>query len=747
MVRVKTFAQFLLPYLVVLSIPVLLLSFILFRFAAEALGDEIRSRNMDNTRLLADTVDECVIRMNEVAGSIAMNPVLRPSQYGDSEAYASMLKGIAALRMYQSPMPYVLEMIVYYPSSETMFGSESSYTRQTFLEGTYKFTGLDEPSLNALLHATTENRLVLPSELYESEKEQRCFLYVRPLGKSMGEALVIYVVDLSYVRNVAIGYYKDGETATAILQEDGELVAAFGNTSVEMRESFRGLKRELPGEWSKVVSVSGKRYLTAGLQSPYSRLTYVTAQPEEVMLKPVQLLIFIAFVAILLILTIGAMVIYWAMRKNYLPISRLESHFRGAEDGNVGSFALINNGIEALENQLAHLKQKILHSRSAYRHHALLELLNGTYSDRREFEEVHADSGILLKNPWYVCAHVLWSDAPAGMTPTDMVDAIATGVDTRFEVHGMAGQANDRLILLVAMPLPDQARSVMEQVLEILQNHSCVGVKINVAQVVDRLGALRESYATLAQVNSYRFIHAESALLLFEDTLEYDRSAKQPGLEREIGRLEAAIREGNGPNASREAEEIYRLLAERNRSLLWVRIQTYELVRMVTGVINSMNMPFGSNRELVTNGILAITESSSIEDFRFLLDNVITDVTEMIRARSQGGIKLGIEQVMEEIDRTCFDYSFSVARLAEELSVSKAHLSRVFKEHTGRTIIEHVNHLRLNRAKDLLTRTEHTVSHIVDQIGFIDVSSFTKKFRVTVGMTPLTYRNESRKSE
>jgi transcriptional regulator GlxA family with amidase domain len=70
-------------------------------------------------------------------------------------------------------------------------------------------------------------------------------------------------------------------------------------------------------------------------------------------------------------------------------------------------------------------------------------------------------------------------------------------------------------------------------------------------------------------------------------------------------------------------------------------------------------------------------------------------------------------------------------------------LSRLFKEYKNINITDHVWAIRLERAKELLASTSLGLHEIVVAVGYSDVSSFSRKFKQTVGMTPGSYRSTS----
>jgi AraC-like DNA-binding protein len=81
-----------------------------------------------------------------------------------------------------------------------------------------------------------------------------------------------------------------------------------------------------------------------------------------------------------------------------------------------------------------------------------------------------------------------------------------------------------------------------------------------------------------------------------------------------------------------------------------------------------------------------------------------------------------------------------VETIARAARLSPAHFSREFRRTFGETPHQYLLTRRLERAADLLRRTERTVAEICLLVGLQSVSSFTASFRRAYGMPPAAYR-------
>ena len=86
----------------------------------------------------------------------------------------------------------------------------------------------------------------------------------------------------------------------------------------------------------------------------------------------------------------------------------------------------------------------------------------------------------------------------------------------------------------------------------------------------------------------------------------------------------------------------------------------------------------------------------------------------------------------------------TLEELATEAGVSRAHLARAFRRHTGRTIGDFVRRLRVERARGLLARTELPLSRVAFEAGFADQSHMNRLVLELLGVTPGGLRKGAR---
>lgn len=84
--------------------------------------------------------------------------------------------------------------------------------------------------------------------------------------------------------------------------------------------------------------------------------------------------------------------------------------------------------------------------------------------------------------------------------------------------------------------------------------------------------------------------------------------------------------------------------------------------------------------------------------------------------------------------------NWTVENLAELACVSRAQLMRLFKQHVGMSPHHFVQHVRLQRAAQMLRQSSYSILHIALAVGFQSETHFGKAFKQKYGVTPGQYR-------
>ncbi len=87
---------------------------------------------------------------------------------------------------------------------------------------------------------------------------------------------------------------------------------------------------------------------------------------------------------------------------------------------------------------------------------------------------------------------------------------------------------------------------------------------------------------------------------------------------------------------------------------------------------------------------------------------------------------------------------WTVEMLCSEVNMSRSYFQLVYRETFGMTCIADVINCKMHRARELLTATAYTISHIAQLCGYDNEEHFMRQFKKNHGVTPTVYRREHR---
>lgn len=178
-----------------------------------------------------------------------------------------------------------------------------------------------------------------------------------------------------------------------------------------------------------------------------------------------------------------------------------------------------------------------------------------------------------------------------------------------------------------------------------------------------------------------------------------------------------------------------------------------KLARKETALAEWLQMPFSSlimpdPEEIyhVLKGLVLELDQSggkggSMVDLLFCelllrLSSLRQDQLHAIQQPSQLYVRRSIEFLHQN-----YDQSIQVKDIAAAVNLHPGYLHRIFKSHTGRTLSDYLNMLRMEKAKMLLGQSDIPIAEIADYVGISSRQYFHLLFKKYTDNTPVEYRN------
>ena len=150
-----------------------------------------------------------------------------------------------------------------------------------------------------------------------------------------------------------------------------------------------------------------------------------------------------------------------------------------------------------------------------------------------------------------------------------------------------------------------------------------------------------------------------------------------------------------------------------------------------------MNIGICSSWEHLLQQFLSRENQEEKEDMLYSLYKEFTakikeSKTPHDNALIQKVIKIISQKYMEQI---------SVQSLSDMVNLTPAYLCVLFKQNMKMTINEYITDIRINKAKELLSKTQLHLYEICYQVGYLSPAYFSRLFKRNTGQTPKEWRD------
>lgn len=132
---------------------------------------------------------------------------------------------------------------------------------------------------------------------------------------------------------------------------------------------------------------------------------------------------------------------------------------------------------------------------------------------------------------------------------------------------------------------------------------------------------------------------------------------------------------------------------------------------------------------------------NTLEEFGVLIKSYLLSVRLQLESMRTSRSTLLIDKVRHYIKNNYHDSSLSLNSAAQQVYISPAYLSILFKRELGTTFIDFVTTLRLEKAKEFLGISGMKTYEAAAKVGYNDPQYFSNCFKKYTGFTPSEYKN------
>jgi two-component system response regulator YesN len=137
----------------------------------------------------------------------------------------------------------------------------------------------------------------------------------------------------------------------------------------------------------------------------------------------------------------------------------------------------------------------------------------------------------------------------------------------------------------------------------------------------------------------------------------------------------------------------------------------------------------------------ALSRTQSLDEAQEILLESCRAAFDRMHRRRHDFTERKAREARELIEKSYADPDLGLEKACGELSISSSYLTRIFKRHEGRTVIEFLTEYRIGKARELLRGTDWKQSRIAEAVGYPDPQYFSFIFKKATGQSPSEFRS------
>lgn len=275
---------------------------------------------------------------------------------------------------------------------------------------------------------------------------------------------------------------------------------------------------------------------------------------------------------------------------------------------------------------------------------------------------------------------------------------------------------------------------VQKKLKDILVGERGLQLVVGVGNCVECLTEIRSSFYEALAAAEYLQEHSGGTLLWYRDLSEVLLKEEMPDGDTVL-KLVQSLRKGDKVLSKELFLQYYDNLQQHYKSQILLKYFIFQSIKTLMAALENY-VPEGLKQELAYLAGMELGGQQR-EQVILFVDKVCT-----YRAASQKSNQQELTQrILDYIRENAFLPTLSLEQMGDEFGLSTYYISRFMTEQTGDNLKNYITRLRIGEAKRLLTATNLPLYEIVTQVGYLDVSSFIRKFKKEAGMTPGEYRD------
>ncbi len=733
----KTLYKYLFSYCVVFITPLIFVFIFLNNYFFEIYKDELYINNRAETKRFRDIIDSRVEQIYNNVFRMTFEDNFNESYNNDAYNRSKTFR-----KLYEYSLANDLISNIVYFQSNLDFVISADGACQNENIGDYLFTYKHWPA-SQMLEEIYKYKYPYWRPLEEiklnDDTTNRYLSFIYPLTKTSSrikKAFLFQIKEDDFLKVLDIDKELN-EKIYLIINRQGEIVFS----SVTEKEYFKDIfKCAINNSGDETEQIEGDDYVASYKLSGVNDWIFINVLPMDVAMRKANHLQNIAIVFIILIVAIGALIIYFLTYINYNPLKSLAMLIKNSTEISPDS----KNEIEAAKQAIHYfvqsehtMREKVNMSAESTRMTMIYDMLRGYIKNIKEFNSEARDYGIEIKGTiFYVAVFLLKDVSKLAVSGPAIIQKIEKTISHNIDSYGVENIDNNSFVFILSTNLlpKEQLKNILINVRRTIIAEHSTDMMIGVSKELGAEDNIYHSYLEAITAIKYKASVESDDNVIMYDNSNFILFNQYPSAE--IEKLKSALMDNDINSFKAVSKYLINYVKNGNSSIFIAQCICYDM--MIT--IFKIFLQDKDNGYQFQKYKLADMNHNDINKLIGIVSVVCDEVEEYINNK---GITLNSNQLQEikkYMNDNLANSGFSLYNLADKFGMSLSNISHYFKKSSGETLSQYLSQLRMEKAKELLRDTNLSVNEIAERTGYVNPSSFIRKFKQMMRVTPGEYR-------
>lgn len=761
--------SWLLSYILIMIIIIAINSLVYINTISE-IENETDKAYMASLKQMQQSIDNILFNIENMSAKISLDSrissLIRVEQPLSEVDTLKIAEAIDDLKKYQVANSFIKDIYIYMKNGDYIISSTAKYEPEVYFGFYYKDSEIQYKSwLELIKDKHFQEYLMLPGNNI-SNKNSNTIIFMHSISRvqrNSNDAVLAIEIDMNAIRNSMESLQWISHSKTIIQDQNNNFVST---KDIELPQElfFNNLDKS---QDSFKYNINNENSIVSYMGSGITDWKYVTIIPASIFLERVKYSYNIFFFFILSCIIIGGLLAYYLAKRNYLPVGKIIGIINksGTErERTSNEYEFIEKSINDIIHDKDKIYDKLNQQNDILKNNFLSKLMKGRLDQAIDTESILSEYDIKLDGKYFGVILLYIEDftnlyldmKEMEMISGETIDTVYFIIRKVFsERLGQKGRCytsiiNDIPACLINLDTDDSAAKhelyeSIKSAKDTLENQYRIILSISTSNLHSSLRDVPQAYQEALEVMEYKLLDGINRIITYDEVYMQNKNYKELNNHNtKEQQFRNCISAGDYKSAKVVLSEMFRSYFNKNSvSIQMVKCRMFGLINVILNTMaefntatdnkymedmNMINILFKckTTNELESNMLYILDRMDSY------FDNKKTDI--------QNGI---IKDMFEYINENISSEDLCVSMIAEKYNMSIIALSKFFKKHTSKGMLDYINQLRVDKATELLKDEKLGINEIGKKVGFYNGATFIRVFKKYQGTTPGKYRDSS----